>query len=77
MDGFALAIGAAELAAGTALPVVGESLAGKPFDGALQPGQWIDEKALAAQWQASRTPLREALNRLVAEGFLTFQTGKG
>jgi molybdopterin molybdotransferase len=37
MDGFALAAGAG-LAAGTTLRVVGESLAGKPFEGALPAG---------------------------------------
>jgi len=43
----------------------------------LKPGARINETALSTQLGASRTPLREALNRLVAEGFLTFQTGKG
>ena len=28
------------------------------FEGQLQPGQWIDELALARDWQISRTPLR-------------------
>ncbi|WP_121066770.1 GntR family transcriptional regulator [Chachezhania antarctica] len=34
------------------------------------PGQKINEVALAGQLEISRTPLREALNRLVAEGLL-------
>lgn len=41
MDGFALAVGAAGLDAGGRLPVVGESLAGRPFAGPLQAGQAI------------------------------------
>jgi len=41
MDGFAVCAGSAAIPAGTHLPVVGESLAGKPFAGALQPGQAI------------------------------------
>lgn len=41
MDGFALAAGAAGVAAGTRLPVVGASLAGQPFAGALPPGASI------------------------------------
>jgi molybdopterin molybdotransferase len=41
MDGFALAAGSPGLAAGTALPVVGESLAGRPFAGALPAGAAI------------------------------------
>jgi len=43
----------------------------------LKPGARINESALSKDLGASRTPLREALNRLVAEGYLTFQTGKG
>lgn len=46
-------------------------------DFAFKPGARINESALAAELDASRTPIREALNRLVAEGFLTFQSGRG
>lgn len=42
-----------------------------------KPGERINEGALAQSLNTSRTPLREALNRLVAEGYLTFQTGRG
>ena len=41
------------------------------FDRQLAPGQWIDELALAREWQISRTPLREALKVLAAEGLVT------
>ncbi|MEO6593721.1 MAG: molybdopterin molybdotransferase MoeA [Planctomycetota bacterium] len=41
MDGFAVAAGTAGLAAGTALRVVGESLAGRPFVGTLPAGAAI------------------------------------
>ena len=37
----------------------------------------LDERELSARLQISRTPIREALNRLVAEGYLTFQSGRG
>lgn len=43
----------------------------------FKPEERINESAVSARLGASRTPLREALNRLVAEGFLTFQSGKG
>jgi len=43
----------------------------------LKPEERINEGALARQLGASRTPVREALNRLVAEGYLTFQSGRG
>ena len=43
----------------------------------LRPGDRINEGALAAELGASRTPLREALNRLVAERFFEFRPGQG
>ena len=42
-----------------------------------KPDERINEGELANRLGTSRTPLREALNRLVAEGFLTFQNGRG
>lgn len=41
------------------------------------PGEKINERALAMQIEASRTPLREALNRLVSEGLVTATTNEG
>ncbi|MFT4715327.1 MAG: DNA-binding GntR family transcriptional regulator [Paracoccaceae bacterium] len=43
----------------------------------FMPDARINEGELAASLNTSRTPVREALNRLVAEGFLTFQSGRG
>jgi DNA-binding GntR family transcriptional regulator len=43
----------------------------------LKPDERINESELAETLGASRTPLREALNRLVAEGLLTYQSRKG
>ena len=43
----------------------------------FKPDERINESTLSLNLDASRTPLREALNRLVAEGFLTFQSGRG
>ena len=43
----------------------------------FMPGERLNETALTKQLSVSRTPLREALNRLVSEGFLTFELGKG
>ena len=40
------------------------------FERQLAPGQWIDELALAREWQISRTPLREALKVLASEGLV-------
>jgi DNA-binding GntR family transcriptional regulator len=38
--------------------------------GALEPGQRLDEVGLATRFGASRTPVREALSRLTAQGVL-------
>lgn len=43
----------------------------------IKPDSRLNEGELAKLLETSRTPLREALNRLVAEGFLTFHSGKG
>jgi len=43
----------------------------------FRPGERINEVELAAQLRVSRTPLREALNRLSTEGFLTTTANKG
>ncbi len=43
----------------------------------IRPATRINEAHMAAELGVSRTPLREALNRLVAEGFLTFQSNHG
>jgi len=47
------------------------------FDNELAAGQWIDEKLLAEQWQVSRTPLREALKVLAAEGLVELVPHRG
>jgi DNA-binding GntR family transcriptional regulator len=41
------------------------------------PGDRINEIELSERLGVSRTPLREALNRLTSEGFLTMMPGKG
>ena len=47
------------------------------FDRELAPGAFIDEKALAEAWQVSRTPLREALKVLAAEGLVELVPHRG
>lgn len=43
----------------------------------FKPGERVNEVEVATQLGVSRTPLREALNRLSTEGFLTMEAGKG
>jgi DNA-binding GntR family transcriptional regulator len=45
--------------------------------GRLSPGERLLENQLAEQFKASRSPIREALRQLEAEGLITFDTRKG
>jgi DNA-binding GntR family transcriptional regulator len=56
---------------------VAARLRGMVFERQLAPGQWVDEKALAEAWQISRTPLREALKVLAAEGLVELVPQRG
>ncbi len=56
---------------------VAEVLRSKIFSHRLGPGSWIDEKALATEYGISRTPLREALKVLAAEGLVTMKLRRG
>ena len=47
------------------------------FDGELVPGSFIDEAALCDSLQISRTPLREALKVLSAEGLVRHEPRRG
>jgi DNA-binding GntR family transcriptional regulator len=47
------------------------------FERQLVPGEWIDELELAQRWQISRTPLREALKVLAAEGLVELVPRQG
>ena len=47
------------------------------FGGALPPGSFLDEAALCERLEISRTPLREALKVLVAEGLLRHEPRRG
>lgn len=49
----------------------------KIYDYELLPGEWIDETALALELDISRTPLRESLKLLAAEGLVQMEPGRG
>ncbi len=49
--------------------------AGKASD--MEPGAWIDELKLAQEYGISRTPLREAIKVLAAEGLVTMKMRRG
>lgn len=56
---------------------VADRLRAMVFERHLAPGVWIDELALASAWQISRTPLREALKVLAAEGLVELVPRRG
>jgi DNA-binding GntR family transcriptional regulator len=56
---------------------VAELLRQRIFSRELEPGSWIDELKLAEAYGISRTPLREALKVLAAEGLVTMKVRRG
>jgi DNA-binding GntR family transcriptional regulator len=56
---------------------VAERLRQRIFSQQLEPGSWIDELKIAEAYGISRTPLREALKVLAAEGLITMKVRRG
>ncbi|MCD2511901.1 GntR family transcriptional regulator [Comamonas endophytica] len=56
---------------------VAEQLRQRIFQHVLEPGTWIDELKIAEELGISRTPLREALKVLAAEGLVTMKVRRG
>ncbi|MDX5444840.1 MAG: GntR family transcriptional regulator [Zoogloeaceae bacterium] len=56
---------------------VAERLRQRIFAHELTPGTWVDEQSLAEEYGISRTPLREALKVLAAEGLVTLKPRRG
>jgi DNA-binding GntR family transcriptional regulator len=56
---------------------VAERLRQRIFAHELAPGAWIDEQMLAELYGISRTPLREALKVLAAEGLVVLKPRRG
>ena len=68
---------AARLAPRALYQEVAERLREAIFERRLEPGSWIDEQKLAAEYGISRTPLREALKVLAVEGLVTMKVRRG
>ncbi len=56
---------------------VADGLRARIFEGLLAPGSFIDEITLCADLEISRTPLREALKVLAAEGLVRHEPRRG
>ncbi|EOM75100.1 GntR family transcriptional regulator [Rhodococcus rhodnii] len=63
--------------AGTTVDAVHQALRERIIDGVYQPGQRMSQEQLAAEFEVSRTPLREALQRLEADGLLVAEANRG
>ena len=56
---------------------VAERLREQIFAHQMAPGSWVDEQSLALQLGISRTPMREAIKVLAAEGLITMYMNRG
>ena len=54
-----------------------ERLREQIFAHQMAPGSWVDEQSLALQLGISRTPMREAIKVLAAEGLITMYMNRG
>jgi len=77
MDTATASPSAASLAPRALYEEVAELLRQRIFKRELEPGSWIDELKLAEEYGISRTPLREALKVLAAEGLVTMKVRRG
>lgn len=53
------------------------AIKGRILDGSLPPGGFLAERALALELKMSKTPVRAAIGRLEAEGFVTVSPQQG
>jgi len=57
--------------------LIAERLRNAIINGEYASGQALRQDALAAQYQASKIPVREELNQLKMEGIVSFQNNRG
>ncbi|WP_088889294.1 GntR family transcriptional regulator [Leptolyngbya ohadii] len=70
-------VSGAERKSGSSVDRIYEQIKLMAMNYKFRPGEPLNEVELAASLEVSRTPLREVLNRLVAEGLLDFVPRKG
>ena len=63
--------------AGTLASSVYDRLRGDILSGSLPPGEKLRTEALRARYEVGNSPIREALNRLSADGLVTREDQKG
>lgn len=61
----------------TKADVVYEALQSAIMSGNLQPGEHLRQEEVAARWNVSQTPVREAFRRLESEGLIEHVPNRG
>ena len=62
---------------GTIAEQIYDHLVGQIIKGAIQPGERVEEQAVATQFGVSRTPVRDALRQLAGTGLVEFRPNRG
>src|SRR3984885_12575828 len=62
---------------GTTVEELSQTLRNHIINGRYQPGFRLSQQTLATELKVSRTPLREALSRLAAEGLVVGEANRG
>ncbi|MEO6398852.1 MAG: GntR family transcriptional regulator [Tepidiformaceae bacterium] len=61
----------------TKADVVYEAIHDSIVAGNLRPGEHLGQEEVAARWDVSQTPVREAFRRLESEGFIAYVANRG
>lgn len=57
--------------------VIHDAIVSEMLRGAFRPGTWLRQDEIAERLGTSKIPVREALNRLAANGLLRFESNRG
>ena len=61
----------------TKADVVYEAIHNSIVAGDLRPGEHLRQEEVAARWDVSQTPVREAFRRLASEGLIAYTANRG
>lgn len=61
----------------TKADVVYEAIHASIVAGDLRPGEHLGQEEVAARWDVSQTPVREAFRRLESEGLIAYAANRG
>ena len=61
----------------TKADIVYEALQARILSGQIAPGEHLRQEEVAARWNVSQTPVREAFRRLESEGLVEYSANRG